>query len=96
MIRLRPAGSRSRRNCSPLCNSTGGVERSTSRTRPGRGAAVGLSLGLANGFFRRGPGERGPVDGDVVLNVSFPSWESILESIWVLVRCPGPDLRMRS
>src|SRR5215213_7117844 len=37
MTRERPAGSFSSRNPSPCQNSVGGVERSTSRTNPGRG-----------------------------------------------------------
>src|SRR6516165_5205762 len=37
MTRLRPAGSFSKRNCSPWWKRIGGVDRSTSSTNPGRG-----------------------------------------------------------
>src|SRR6516165_7120762 len=39
MTRLRPGGSFSRRKLSPWWNRMGGVERSTSRTKPGRRGA---------------------------------------------------------
>src|SRR5579875_1017655 len=43
MTRDRPAGRRSRRNPSPCQVRTGGVERSTSRTKPGRGMGALLA-----------------------------------------------------
>src|SRR4051812_28164333 len=39
-MRVRPAGSFSRRKPSPLWNTIGGVDESTSSTKPGRGARL--------------------------------------------------------
>src|SRR4029079_11280369 len=67
MTRERSAGRRSRLMFSPRQNMTGGVERSTSRTKPGRG--IGSGLPHVEGNFDRVAGAGGGrvADGGVVL-----------------------------
>jgi len=62
MIRLRSAGRRSRLNPSPRQNSVGGVERSTSRTNPGRGISVAFSQVEGDLYGAASAGGGGVVD----------------------------------
>src|SRR3954454_7931092 len=66
MMRERPGGSFSSLNCSPWWKSTGGVERSTSNTKPGLGTGSFLLIAEVEGDLDAAAGAGGGGVGDGV------------------------------